>query len=219
MAASLKGNAKVVIPENAKPGDEIEVQGITFEADQADFERALRGRLDQAKRQAETEKAELTRTIEELKGNAPKPDEQLKLQVERLSSELSSAKLERRIEAQLKATNLVDLPDAYRATIRVKPDASDEDLAAAVEAAGKSFLDLKTSLGGNAEGEPKKKPNNLGNPGNGGSGDPKNKLETLRDKVKKVRPDLIKHLDGVTPDQQQEIMDSWESQGVLSPKK
>lgn len=218
MVASLKGNAKIVIPENAKPGEEIEVQGITFDADQADFERALRGRLDQAKRQAEAEKAELTKTIEELKGNAPKPDEQLKLQVERLSNELSSAKLERRIEAQLKAANLADLPDAYRATIRVKPDASDEDLAAAVEAAGKSFLDLKTSLGGNAEGEPKKKPT-IGNPGNGGSGDPKNKLETLRDKVKKNRPDLIKHLDGISPEQQQEVMDSWEAQGVLSPKK
>lgn len=218
MVASLKGNAKITIPENAKPGDEVEVQGITFDADQADFERALRGRLDQAKRQAEAEKAELTKTIEELKGNAPKPDEQLKLQVERLSNELSSAKLERRIEAQLKAANMADLPDAYRATIRVKPDASDEDLAAAVEAAGKSFLDLKTSLGGNAEGEPKKKPT-IGNPGNGGSGDPKNKLEALRDKVKKNRPDLIKHLDGIAPEQQQEVMDSWEAQGVLSPKK
>ena len=114
MVASLKGNAKITIPENAKPGEEIEVQGITFDADQADFERALRGRLDQAKRQAETEKAELTKTIEELKGNAPKPDEQLKLQVERLSNELSSAKLERRIEAQLKAANMADLPDALR---------------------------------------------------------------------------------------------------------
>lgn len=214
MAATLKGTAKVKLEADYKAGDEVELKDITFEADQTDFERALRSRLDQAKRQHESDKAELVKTIDELKSKELKPDEQLKLQVERLSSELSATKLERRIEAQLKAAKLSDLPDAYRATIRVKPEASDEELAAAVAAAGQSFAALRESLGIKGEPEPK---TNLGAGGNGGSGDPKKKVDALRDKVKRYKPELIKHIDGIAPEQQQEVMESWDAQGILAP--
>lgn len=213
MGANLKGTAKIKLEADYKAGDEVELKDITFEADQTDFERALRGRLDQAKRQGETEKADLQKQIDELKGT--KPDEQLKLQVERLNNELQQTKLQTRIDGQLKKAGLVDLPDAYRSTIRLKVDANDEEVAAEIDRAGKEFQALKESLGAGKE----QKPNNVGERGNGGSGDKKPKLETLRDKVKSVRPDLIKHIDGIAPEQQQEVMESWESQGILNPKK
>lgn len=217
MGATLKGTTKVKLEQDYKAGDEVELKDISFEADQTDFERALRGRLDQAKRQHEASVSDLTKQIEDLKNGAPKPDEALKLQVDRLSNELANAKLQTKIDAQLKKAGLSDLPDAYRGTIRLKADASDDDVQAEVDRAGKEFAALKESLGGD-KSEPKPKPN-IGNPGNGGSGDPKNKMDTMRDKVKRNRPDLIKHLDGIAPEQQAEVMESWESQGILTPKK
>jgi len=216
MPANLKGNAKVKLEHDYKAGDEIELAGITFEADQADYERSLRDRLAQQKRQHETEKQELARQLEELKGNQPKPDEQLRLQVERLSNELATTKLNARVEQQLKKHGLSDLPDAYRATIRVKPDASDDELAQAILQAGNAFQELKKELGA---GSPSPKPN-VGNPGNGGSKDEPSKSEKLHDKAKRLRPDLYKMLDGMPPEQSTEVLQSWDDQGLLAtPKK
>lgn len=216
MPAQLKGSAKIKLETDYKAGDEIDVKDIVFEADQADFERSLRERLAQQKRQHEQEKQTLEKQIEDLKSGAPKPDEQTLIKLTRLENELAQTKLQGRIDGMLKKKELADLPDAYRATIQLKPDASDEELEAAVAAAGAAFTELKTKLGGSTT-EPKK-PANFGNPSTGGSRDPKDKGEELKDKVKRYRPDLHKMLEPMEPEQQLEVMQSWADQGLLKPK-
>lgn len=214
MPAQLKGSAKIKLETDYKAGDEIEVKDITFEADQSDFERSLRDRLAQQKRQHEQEKQDLTKQIEDLKSGAPKPDEQTMIKLNRLENELAQSKLQSRIDGALKKKELLDLPDAYRSAIKLKPDASDEELEAAVAAVAEDFNQLKTKLGGTTE----KKTVNLGNSGNGGSKDTKDKAEDLKDKIKRFRPDLHKMLESVDPEQQLEVMQSWSDQGLLKPK-
>lgn len=215
MPAQLKGSAKIKLEADYKAGEEIEVKDITFEADQTDFERSLRDRLAQQKRQHEQEKQDLVKQIDELKSGAPKPDEQTLLKLTRLENELAQNKLQIRIDNALKKKELLDLPEAFRGAIKLKPDASDEDVEAAVAAVAEDFNQLKTKLGGGAP-EPKKP--NLGNPGTGGSKDPKDKADDLKDKVKRFRPDLHKMLESMDAEQQLEVMQSWNDQGLLKPK-
>lgn len=222
MPAILKGKAKYKIPENAKPGDEVEISGHDFEADQEDFERALAGRLAQQKRQFDAKEQELTKKLAELeeKGGNLEGEKKLKAQLDALQAKLADSELKSRIDSQLKAAGLSDLPDEFRPG-RLKADASDEDVAEAVKAAGDRFAKLKESLGvkqSTEEDTPKSK--TLGQRGAGGSGDKKAKVEAMRDKVKRVKPSLLPMLEGMSDEQQQDIMASWDDQGLLnSPQK
>jgi len=219
MPAKLKGSTEYVVPENAKPGDTIKIDA-DFVADQDDFERALAGRLAQQKRQHEAEKQELSdklKALESKQDQNDKPDPKLQKQIDQLSQDLAQSKLAIRIEAQLKKQGLTDIPQAYRDQIKVKADASDEDLASAVESVGGEFKALKESLGGGKEEAATKEEKNLGRPGSGGSNDKKNKTAQLMDKVQRFRPDLEKMLNGLSDEQTIEVLQSWENQGVLAP--
>lgn len=220
MPAKLKGSATIKIPEGAKPGDEITVEDVTFIADQDDFDRSVRDRLKQQQKKHDEEKQGLEAKITELESkNAPEPSQELKQLKDRLAemdAKQAQRDLQDRVTAELEKQGLVDLPKAYRSLINAKPDASDEELAAMVKEAGDEFTALRTKLAPEAPVAPAKP--SFGAPGSGGSKDQQKKIDSLRSKVQANRPDLMRHLTGLSDEMALDVMQTWDTQGDLKPK-
>ncbi len=218
MPALLKGKMKWKVPENAKPGDEVEVEG-TFEADQSDYDGSLRARLDQQKRQLEASFEPERKELTELKAKGtPAPqatDTKTTERLQQLERELAQSKLDKKVDEALKKAGLVSIPKVYRDSIRLDPAATDAE----VEAAAKALADDPDLKKLTTTPEPETKPAKPGTGGRGGqgSGDPKDKLATLSEKARTNAPQLHKMLLDMGPDEQKDVLESWESQGVLNP--
>ncbi len=228
MPAILKGTAKITIPADAKPGDEIEVKGVSFEADQDDYERSLRQRLDQQKRQHTLDIEAKETQIKELKAklpvegagnNAPVPDPAVANKIAALEKDLAESKLQQRIDAQLKKSGLAEIPTVFRNSLKLAANASDAEVEDAVKALSEDG-DLKKLMAKDTTTEDPKKPRNpTPRPGGGGSQDPKDKISTLAEKARLNAPQYHAMLAGMEAEQQLEVLESWDAQGVLSPKK
>lgn len=226
MPANLKGSAEVTVPADAKPGDKFKVEGITFEVEQDDFERSLRTRLSQQKRQHETELAELDKTHkEELaklgKGDkepeANKATEKMEKELAEMKAKFAQAELQGRLTAALAAAGLDKAPAVYRNSVTLKADASDDDIAEAVKKLSED-PDLQKLLGTETT-EPTIKA--IGNRGGSGGADKgaEDKHLALMRKAELNQPKLHRMLAGMEPEQQKTTLADWEAQGSLEAKK
>ncbi len=230
MAAILKGLLKKFkVPENAKPGDEIEVSG-EFEADQDDYEQSLDKRLKSERKKAEDLQKQLEKANKDLEAEkkkstgTPEPSnaanqailDRLDAQEKQAKRDRQEAKLQRILDQKAK-----DLPDAMRRTINVPDDADDETIEAAVERVNKEFEKLKLDLG------VKKQKPNVGTGAQGsGSGSTEEEAEkaTVAGLLKKAntnRPDLIDVLNNSAENEKDMglVLKDWDSKGLLDPKK
>lgn len=223
MPAKLKGSATIKVPENAKPGDEITLEDVTFIADQDDFDRSVRDRLKQQQKKHDEEANSLREKISELETKASGPDasaetKKLQEQLTAMAAKQAERDLQDRIQEKLAQKGLADLPKAYRGLIKAKPDASDEELEAQIDEASAEFTSLKTSLSATEQqATPPAKPS-FGAQGAGGSRDSQKKIDMLRDKVRTTRPDLERHLTGLSDEMALDVMTTWDAQGHLKPK-
>ena len=221
MPQILKGKTKFTIPAEAKPGDVIDIDA-NFEADQADYERALRDRLAQKDRVHEKALEDLRK---ELEAKPATPDEKTAQQLAALAAEskalkdkLAAAELKERINKQLEKAGLDKVPAAFRATINLPADASDDDIKAAVEGLAadpdvQTFTKVKEEPSAGGE---RKAPEGSGRRGQGGSRDTKAKLDDLKEKARLNAPNLFAMLDpNLDEAAQQDVLQTWENQGHL----
>ena len=231
MPAELKGSTKFKVPEGAKPGDEIELKDVVFIANQDDFDRSLRTRLEQQQRKHDTEKADMQGQLDEANkkasGTQAAPDaatakalEKLAKQNGDLQERLAKNETRSRIEAAVAAAGLTKMPKVYRASLdSLKVDASDSEINDAV-AALVADPDLKKILTAPATIQQPAISGPTGRRGAGGSTDAQKKLDALRDKMQRNRPELAASLDTVNDEAAQiEILESWDAQKQLEPKK
>lgn len=229
MPAVLKGNAKVKLEKDYKAGEEVELAGVSFEADQDDFERMLRGRLDQQQRKHDTEKADLTTKLEAATKAAPaekgsEPSAEVKALQDKLAAlEASSVQtaLNLRLDNALAQAGL-KLPKELRSSLKLKADATDEDIDAAVKQGTERLKALKAEMGvkEGEEAEETAAPTPIGRTGSAGSRDKNTqRLGDLEEKAKRFRPNDAAMLAGMDNESRLEVLKDWEAQGLLVPDK
>lgn len=226
MPAHLKGSAVWKADRDVKAGEEVTL-ATNFEADQTDFENALRERIAraEAKGAAEAEaklKAEQERKAAEQaanRGAKSTEEDPLRKQLAELQDKVQKAELAQKVQATLVGLGASDLEDVFRSQISVTPGMTDEELKGAVTKAVEARAAFVAKLkDGNSAGAPA--PQAFGRPGSGGSQDQnaQGQMTTLLAKQQANRPELSGMLRNRTDQEKLEILKMWDGQKKLEPK-
>lgn len=224
LAAKMKYKATraIAIGEEIDIDGEADVTQETFDLSVSDRIRRLRAEEKDKLDGAIAKQNELQREIEELKGKGQKPDEKMqaemaKMQAEtkRLTDQLAErdakAKVDEAIDRKAK-----DLPKVFRERIRVKHDASQEEIDAAIEAQLVDYKELKKTMGVEDD-KGGDKGGDHGRGGNGSANEPK-PAETAAAlaRVRAEAPKLAQTLSAYDEKTQGTVALNWVNDGTLA---
>ncbi len=220
MALQLQGTAKVKVPEDAKPGDEIEVT-TEFSAEQGPVDRLIADRIARDRKEDQAKLKELEAKLKDKEGKEGE-SAVLQNQLTQLNEKLAASELLRRVDEALRAAGAADLEAEFRGSIRVAATDDDGAIADAVKAAVKRKEEFVKKYGG---GTTKIEDGKGGTGILGAGGSPDNtpegkKLADLVGLVKRMNPGLMTYIDRAADAPAKiKLMESYKAQGLLEPKK